>query len=650
MESSALINQSSFNLLKASLDQINEPIAWFDQEGYCHFANQALCQLVEKPDHRLILLSGLFPNNFPQYNLHDLSQLSEVPHRNFLLSAGRDRYFDVSVNIHPLPGTLPMLFQFVVSIPLAIMQQKQADRIREKSESIVYEMALRYKALFDQTYDALLIVECDSGQMVDFNEKANSLFFYSPEELIRLNIADLLTDPAQPMRAWLGGEKIQECELKKKNGHAFVAEVSFTRMYPPDDHICFFVVKDLTQQKNIEAKIHQSHSKNKAFFEALPAMFFHKDTRNNILDLNRKAAETLGMSRDQLIGENVRSIHPDMADLYHRDDLEVIESGSPKNGILEKFRLPDGNYIWGRTEKIPYFNDTGEVEGVMVFTFDVTDLQKAKKKLEEKNQQLKKYIESNLQLENFAYIASHDLREPLRTIGQFSQLITKRYWDQLDQSGQEFLNFINAGVEKMNRLINDLLLFSRVNTRELTVEELPTEALLRQVVNSLATAIYESEAQIRWQNLPVQVLANQTKIAQLFQNLISNAIKFRRKDSTPDIFIKGEDRGQYWQFSVQDNGIGISPDYFEKIFLIFKKLHSKDLYPGTGIGLALCKLIVDQHGGEIWVESVPGKGTTFHFTLAKMPDLKRKTITEQDRVEAMNILQNLIEPPEEVHE
>jgi light-regulated signal transduction histidine kinase (bacteriophytochrome) len=221
---------------------------------------------------------------------------------------------------------------------------------------------------------------------------------------------------------------------------------------------------------------------------------------------------------------------------------------------------------------------------------------------------------SNMELQQFAYVASHDLQEPLRTIASFTQLLAKRYNDKLDDKAREFINYAVDGSKRMQTLINDLLAFSRVGTQAKTLETVRCDAVLDRVLKNLKLAIQDSGAVITRDRLPV-VLADEMQLGQMFQNLLGNAIKFRGSD-TPRIHVSAERQGATWKVMVRDNGIGISPDHNDRIFVIFQRLHTKTQYPGTGIGLAICKKIAERHGGRIWVEPSPGGGSTFYFTIA----------------------------------
>jgi signal transduction histidine kinase len=234
----------------------------------------------------------------------------------------------------------------------------------------------------------------------------------------------------------------------------------------------------------------------------------------------------------------------------------------------------------------------------------------AEESLKEKTEELAR---SNRDLEQFAYVASHDLQEPLRMVTNYVQLLSRRYKGKLDPDADDFINFAVDGAIRMWKLINDLLTYSRVGTQAKGLKPTDCENVLKHSLDNLKIAIEENEAVITHDPLPT-VMGDHLQLGQLFQNLIGNAIKFRGEEP-PRIHISASRNGSGWTFSVRDNGIGIAPEYVERIFVIFQRLHNREEYPGTGIGLAICKKIVERHGGDIWVESEVGKGTTFYFTL-----------------------------------
>jgi PAS domain S-box-containing protein len=224
---------------------------------------------------------------------------------------------------------------------------------------------------------------------------------------------------------------------------------------------------------------------------------------------------------------------------------------------------------------------------------------------------------SNRELEQFAYVASHDLQEPLRMVSSYTQLLAQRYNDKLDQDARDFIGYAVDGANRMQRLIQDLLSYSRVATRGQPPDKMDTHGALGEAVKNLQAAIQESGAMVTNGELPM-VLADRTQIAQVFQNLVGNSIKFQRPGEPPRVHVSAvrhDDSDRTWTFEVKDNGIGIDPKYFDRLFVIFQRLHGKQEYPGTGIGLALCRRIVERHGGRIWIESEPGRGTSVFFTL-----------------------------------
>lgn len=241
----------------------------------------------------------------------------------------------------------------------------------------------------------------------------------------------------------------------------------------------------------------------------------------------------------------------------------------------------------------------------------VVERRKAEEKLDAVVRDLKR---SNAELERFAYVASHDLQEPLRAITSYTQLLARRYKGKLDSDADEFIGFAVDGAQRMQALIKGLLELSRVDSRGQQVQAVATPPILDTVVRLLERPIQEAAATVDIGPLPV-VKGDEAQISQLFQNLLSNALKFRRADTAPVVRVEAEEAGAMWHFTVSDNGIGIAPEHQERVFGMFERLHGDGEYPGTGIGLALCKRIVERHGGRIWLESTPGVGTRLHFTL-----------------------------------
>jgi PAS domain S-box-containing protein len=273
----------------------------------------------------------------------------------------------------------------------------------------------------------------------------------------------------------------------------------------------------------------------------------------------------------------------------------------------ERKRL-DGVSIYVIENAFGIFNKQNELLGIYGYIFDITKRKKAEDELQRINKEL----------EQFAYVASHDLQEPLRSVNSFTQLLAKRYKNQLDDKANEYIGFVVGGATRMERLIHDLLTFSRMGRMNTEQSIINSNEIMERVIASMTETIKENHAVVTHDHIPF-LYANETTLTQLFQNLIGNAIKFRKENEPSRVHISVEKKDNELLFSVKDNGIGINPKYFEKLFKIFQRLHSDEEYPGTGIGLATCKKIVESYGGRIWVESIEGEGSTFFFTL---PDPK----------------------------
>lgn len=338
------------------------------------------------------------------------------------------------------------------------------------------------------------------------------------------------------------------------------------------------------------------------------------DREGKVVAANDTICSRLGVPREKLTGSSIYDYLPRGVGKKRKAKIdEVFRTGKPVNFEDKRSGKNIINSMY------PILSKEEFVENIVMFEYDITKQKKIEKELKLKNEELVKMTEelirSNRDLEQFAYVASHDLQEPLRAVSSFSQLLSKRYDDELDSDAQEFIGFIVDGSRRMQQLINDLLSFSRVSTRGKPLEPTDTNSILGQAIVNLSTMIEENRAIITNDELPT-VMADGSQLTQVFQNLIGNAIKFRKNDF-PHIHLSAHEKDGSWEFSIKDNGIGIEPEYFEKIFVIFQRLHGKDEYSGTGIGLAICKKIIERHGGDIWVKSDTKNGSTFYFTIPK---------------------------------
>jgi len=347
------------------------------------------------------------------------------------------------------------------------------------------------------------------------------------------------------------------------------------------------------------------------------------DSDRKVISANRSFYQTFQVKPGEVEGRVLYDLGNRQWDIPKLRKL--LEEILPKNTVFLDFEIDHDFKTLGRRIMVlnarRIFHETKRMQMVLLAIEDITERKRVEKELEQA-EELKQAIEalklSNRDLEQFAYVASHDLQEPLRMVSSFTQLLARRYQGRLDKDADEFIAYIVAGARRMQALINDLLTYSRVDTRGESFEPIDSEATLDQAIANLRVAIEEGEAVITHDPLP-PLVADNSQIVQLFQNLLGNAIKFRGKEP-PRIHVSARQENNEWVFSFRDNGIGIAPEYFDRVFVIFQRLHGREEYPGTGTGLAICNKIVERHGGRIWVESELNKGSTFYFAIPLVGD------------------------------
>jgi PAS domain S-box-containing protein len=329
-----------------------------------------------------------------------------------------------------------------------------------------------------------------------------------------------------------------------------------------------------------------------------------------IIKVNHSTTALLGYTKEGLIGKPFDSIlvGTPFNELMFNDLMDDGFIGS----VERTYRKKDRSLVPILFSASAMYDNNERIQGIVCVATDITERKQAEQKLCKTLQDLER---SNKELEHFAYVASHDLQEPLRMVTSYMQLIKQRYEGKLDQNADEFIEFAVDGATRMHTMITDLLTYSRIGTRGKPFVEANCEDILKRVLSNLQIVIQNTDAVVTHDTLPL-VVADKTQVTQVLQNLIANAIKFHGQ-KPPRVHISARDNKHDWVFSVQDNGIGIEPQYAQDIFQIFKRLHGRSEYQGTGIGLAICKKIIERHGGKIWVESTPDAGSTFFFTIKK---------------------------------
>jgi PAS domain S-box-containing protein len=361
---------------------------------------------------------------------------------------------------------------------------------------------------------------------------------------------------------------------------------------------------DLIERKRAEAALLASESRFRQLADAMPQLVWTARPDGAIDYYNERWYEFTGFSRDAFDASWDSILHPDDVQRTRETYYAAIHSGQPYDIEYRFWDRREKRWKWFVGRALP----VRDAQGKIVKWFgSCTDIDEQKRVQEE-------LLRANQDLEQFAFSASHDLQEPLRSVKIYSELLMKRHADRLDGEALKFMQYLRNGASRMEALVRDLLTYTRVTKFDASAEVSDANEALKAVLDNLAGAIQESGAQISADPLP-SVSVHGMHLQQVFQNLIGNAIKYRSRERLARVHVTAERQGGYWLFAVSDNGIGIDPEYRENVFGLFKRLHTSHEYSGTGIGLAICQRIVDRYHGRIWVESEPGQGSTFRFTL-----------------------------------
>ncbi|HEY4742606.1 MAG TPA: PAS domain S-box protein [Candidatus Acidoferrales bacterium] len=496
--------------------------------------------------------------------------------------------------------------------------------VRKAAEKHLAQMEGRYRGLLEAAPDAMVVVN-QGGEIVLLNVQAEKQFGYSRDELVGKKVKSLIpegfaerliADDLRTAADALAQQIGTGLELigHRKNGSEFPIEIMLSPLESAEGILVTAAIRDISVRKAAEKHLAQMEGRYRGLLEAAPDAMVVVNQGGEIVLLNVQAEKQFGYRRDELVGQKMKSLIPEgFAERLIADALRSAEDALAQQigtGIELIARRKDGSDFPIEIMLSPLES----AEGILVTAAirDITARKAGEANLLVKVQELKR---SNEELGQFAYIASHDLQEPLRMVASYTQLLSRRYKGKLDADADEFISFAVDGASRMQRLIQDLLAYSRVGTKGKDLLNTSSEEALQQALINLRGAIEESSALVTHDPLPA-VMADEMQLVQLFQNLVGNAIKYQNP-GTPRIHVSAvRSVGKKWIFSVKDNGLGIDPQYFERIFGMFQRLHKREEFAGTGIGLAICKKIVERHGGSISVESRPGQGATFRFSLA----------------------------------
>jgi PAS domain S-box-containing protein len=507
---------------------------------------------------------------------------------------------------------------------------------RKKAEAALHgvqEELRQHATMFDAAHDAIMTLDPE-GTIMYWNRGAERLYGWTTHEAVGQNANALLrtTFPESREVLWpkLMESGLWEGELLNvtRDGMPVAVASSWTLMKDEKGSASAIleISSDITERKKAEAALAESEAKLRITFATMADGIVITQLDETVTDCNDAILRLTQRSREEIIGKpfenflppEFRSLIPDARKLLVGAVLLKTEPGSEKKETVRtdaQLLGKNGQRVDIEANISTIEDASGQAAEFLIVARDVTERKQMESQLDNSLADLQR---SNAELEQFAYVTSHDLQEPLRMITSYIQIIEEDYKGKLDADADQFIAFVVEGAKRMHTLVNDLLAYSRVGTRGEPFMPTILGRVLSAATANLEVAIEESHAEVTHDELPT-VLGDESQLIQLFQNLVGNAIKFR-SDATPMIHVGVETTNSDWLFSVRDNGIGIDMQYAERIFAVFQRLHAREEYPGTGIGLAVVKKIVERHKGRIWVESEPAKGSTFYFTFPRTED------------------------------
>ncbi|TAK80644.1 MAG: PAS domain S-box protein [Betaproteobacteria bacterium] len=626
-ERAAEVVRGSEELFQRTFELAGLGVGYISLDRRFMSVNNRLCEILGYPEHELLRLRGR--------DISHPDELDAINEKRPQLHAGEipcirleKRYVRKDRSVVWVAVTI-VLERDAAGKPLYEIAVYDDITARKDAEAALVDSEAHWRAIIDSANDGIIVCDRDMA-VVDCNAAAERIVGLAADKLIGTqgftSILPCVAEDGSPLaveerplrRTVREGKPLSGVVIgiKRDDGSITWLLVNTGFLRRPGEQSYYGIVAtvaDISAQRRAEAAVRDSEALFRTSFELASSGIAHVDLDGHFMRVNRRLTEILGYPENELIGRSVKDVS------FHDDrDVTDPQRARVRAGELESVRFEkryvrkNGAVVWVNLGVALVRDGNGTPLYEIAMFDDITERKEAEVALHEAHEELKR---SNSELEQFAYVASHDLQEPLRMVSSYTQLLGRRYADKFDPDAKEFMAYIVDGAARMKQLIEDLLAYSRVGTKGKDFKPVEVGKPLRRAITNLKAAIEESGASVTYDSLPT-IPADEVQLAQLFQNLMGNALKFR-SPSVPRIHIGVQEKEDAFEFAVRDNGIGIEPQYFERIFMVFQRLHNKGEYPGTGIGLAICKKVVERHGGHIRVESKTGEGSAFIFTLPK---------------------------------
>ncbi len=631
---------------KFALDQ-HAIVAVTDVQGTITYVNEKFCAISQYSKDELIgqnhriLNSGHHPEEFFEQMYRTIAN-GKVWHGEIKNRAKDGSSYWVDTTVVPFIGADGKPCQYVAiraditeskSAAEALVRQalefaRQTVQLTEsrqalEKQTITFQSDARYRGLLEAAPDAMVISDTQ-GRIILINAETERLFNYRRGELIGQPVEILVPErfrekhprqrqgyTARPhTRTMDGGLELRGL---RKDGSEFPAEIALSPLKTPEGVLMTAAIRDISVRKQAQDALRLSEERLRMVVSnAKDYAILMLDPKGIVVSWNEGAERIKGYRADEIIGQHFSRFYSpeDISD--GKPELELEIAARAERAEDEGWRIrKDGSRFFANVVITALRDEAGQLRGFGKITRDITERKKSEEQLMKTIGELNR---SNDELQQFAYVSSHDLQEPLRMVASYTQLLARRYKGRLDSDADEFIAFAVDGCNRMQGLIQDLLAYSRAGTQGKALSEVSSEAALQTALSNLRITIAENGAVVTHDPLPA-LMMDQLQLTQVFQNLVGNAVKYRRSE-VPRVHVSATKNGENESvFSVRDNGLGIDSQYFERIFVLFQRLHGRNEFEGTGIGLAICKKVLERLGGRIWVESQPEQGSTFYFAL-----------------------------------